>query len=117
MAGRLLWRGPQVAARVRAAARAAIAETIDAASREAAAETWRRTGQAAESVAEHPRPVTDEGSRVVGRWGADPRHRAGWRYVFIEKGVRGRPGGHFLGRAADAQYSPGLVRRLRSRLR
>jgi hypothetical protein len=113
----LVWRGKQISARVRAASRGAIADTMEAASEQAAAETWRRTGQAAEAVRQHPRPVQDEGSRVVGRWGADPEHPAGWRYLFIEKGVRGRAGGHFLVRAADATYRPGLVQRIRSRMR
>lgn len=114
----LRWRGKQVSAAVRSASRAAIAETMAAASAQAAAETWRDTGEAAESVSEHPRPVRNDGPRVIGRWGADPQHRrAGWRYIFIEKGVRGRAGGHFLRRAADANYSPGLLNRIRRRLR
>lgn len=116
MSGRLVWRGPQVAARVRAAAARGIEDTMESASDQAAAETWRATGQAAEAVAEHPRPIASQGPRTVGRWGADPRHPAGWRYLFIEKGVRGRPGGHFLVRAADAHYG-GLVRRIRAALR
>lgn len=113
----LTWRGPQVIAAVKAAARQAITETMESASDQAAADTWRRTGQAAEAVTEHPRPVRVSGSRVIGRWGADPDHPAGWRYIFIEKGVRGRAGGHFLRRAADAHYVPGLVNRIRGRLR
>lgn len=113
----LTWRGPQVSAAVRAAARAAIADTMKAASDDAAEDTWQRTGKAAESVEQHPRPVVDRGSRVVGTWGADPAHPAGWRYIFIEKGAGGRAGGHFLQRAADKHYKPGLVRRIRSRLR
>jgi hypothetical protein len=112
----LTWLGRQVSARVRAASHSAIAETMEAASDEAAAETWRRSGQAAEAVSSHPRPVRNEGARVIGRWGADPEHPAGWRYLFIEKGVRGRAGGHFLVRAADANYRR-LVQRIRSRLR
>lgn len=117
MAG-LRWNGPQVANRVRQAARAAIAETIEEASQTAAADVWGdhyRTGEAGESIAEHPRPVTVSGSRVVGRWGADPRHPAGWRYYFLEKGVRGGPGGHYLVRVADRFYR-GLAGRIRTRL-
>ena len=117
MAGRLVWRGAQVSAHVRSASHGAISDTIRAASGDAAANTRRRTGAAAEAVESHPRPVVDQGSRVVGTWGADPHHRAGWRYLFIEKGVRGRPGDHTLQRAADANYRPGLLNRLRGRLR
>lgn len=117
MAGRLIWKGAQVSAHVRAAAHGAIRETMEAASDQAAAETRRRTGAAAEAVAQHPRPVQDQGSRVVGRWGADPDHPAGWRYLFIEKGARGRAGDHTLQRAADANYRPGLIQRLRRRIR
>ena len=112
----LTWNGPAIAARVRAAAHAAIAETIAEASQAAAADTWHRTGKAAESVEQHPRPVEDEGPRVIGRWGADPKHPAGWRYIFIEKGVEGRAGGHFLVRAADREY-PHLLGRIRRRMR
>jgi len=112
----LIWRGAQLSARIRAASHAAIRETMEAASEQAAADTWHRTGKAAESVSEHPRPVEDAGSRVVGRWGADPKHRAGWRYIFIEKGVEGRAGGHFLVRAGDREY-PRLLGRIRSRIR
>lgn len=113
----LTWYGPQLSARIRAASHAAIAETMKRASDQAAADTWHRTGKAAESVEQHPRPVEDRGPRVVGRWGADPKHPAGWRYIFIEKGVEGRAGGHFLTHAADVNYMPGLLRRIRSRLR
>ena len=107
---RLDWRGKQVLARVLIAAEGGIKETMEEASEQAASETWVRSGVAAESVRDHPRPVQTRGRRTVGLWGSRL-----WRYIFIESGTIHMAGGHFLTRAADAHY-PDLADKIRRRL-
>lgn len=104
------WRGREVVASVLRAAEGGIRETMEVASEAAAAETWVRSGVAAESVRDHPRPVETRGRRTIGLWGSRL-----WRYIFIESGTIHMPGGHFLTRAADATY-PSLPERIRKRL-
>ncbi len=105
----LFWNGPAVLSRVMGACEGAVKETIDASSEQASAETWRRTGRLAGSVRSHPRPVQRRGLRVVGLWGS-----RNYRYYFIELGTVHMAGGHFLTRAADANY-PDLAGRIRRR--
>lgn len=106
----LTWRGRSVLANVLRAAEGGIRETTEAASEQAAAETWVGSGKAAESVRDHPRPVETRGRRTIGLWGSRL-----FRYIFIESGTVHMAGGHFLARAADAHY-PSLAARIRKRL-
>ena len=107
---KLQWNGSHVLARVTQAAEGGIKDTMEVASEQAASETWVRSGVAAESVRDHPRPVQTRGTRTVGLWGSRL-----WRYIFIESGTVHMSGGHFLTRAADAHY-PTLADRIRRRL-
>ena len=107
---RLTWQGKQVLARVMTAAEGGIRETMEEASEQAASETWVRSGVAAQSVRDHPRPVQHRHFRTIGLWGSRL-----WRYIFIESGTVHMAGGHFLTRAADAHY-PDLAGKIRKRL-
>lgn len=110
MKSTLVWNGPAVLRNVLRAAEGGISDTMEAASEQAAAETWVLSGVAAESVRDHPRPVQTRGARTIGLWGSRL-----WRYLFIESGTVHMAGGHFLSRAADAHY-PSLADRIRRRL-
>ena len=107
---KLVWNGPAVLAKVMDACEGGIKDTIEEASKQAAAETWvGKTGRASKSVLQHPRPIERRGHRVVGLWGSRL-----WRYLFIESGTIHMAGGHFLTRAADAHY-PDLADKIRRR--
>ena len=110
MTNQLRFRRREVLASVVRAAEGGIRETMEAASEQAAAETWTRSGKAAESVRDHPRPVETRGARTIGLWGSRL-----FRYIFIESGTIHMAGGHFLTRAADTHY-PSLADRIRKRI-
>lgn len=110
MSSKLVWQGRAVLAHVITAAERGIADTMEDASDMAAAETPVRTGRAAASVRQHPRPIQTRGARTIGLWGSRL-----WRYIFIESGTVHMAGGHYLMRAADAHY-PGLADKIRRRL-
>jgi hypothetical protein len=99
----LIWRGKEVAAKVKRAAEEATVETVDVAVVETQANTPVLTGRARDSVARD-----NEGLSVT--WGYHVPYG-----IWIEIGARGRTGVHAMRRGADRAYA-GLVGRIRRRL-
>lgn len=117
----LRWRGDQVKARVRAAARSAIDETNAGAADDAAAAWPVETGLSRASI-EILEQAEGTGSVVSGRWGGrelepSPEYSESSRsrVLFEEIGFEGRPGLNILRTAAD-RWNRGLAGRIRSRL-
>lgn len=108
---RLDWRGPQVAERVRQAAKDGVDQTMAAAVTVAQDRAPRDTGFMANTI-ETVQSAREEGDRIRGRWGNVTADYT----IFQEVGARGRPGRYFLRGGADAEY-PKLAGRIRAALR
>lgn len=103
------WRGDEVAKRVRAAALAAIDETLEQAAQDARDNHWwrNRSGSLEGNIVVEPAKPDGRG-RVSGRFGTSLR-REGFYGLFLERKHA------FLRPAADREF-PQLGRRIRVRL-
>ncbi len=102
------WNGPEVFAKMRAAAVVGVSETCEAAANDARA---ARSGRAS---AIEVGDIQETSSGVTGQWGLFPEPRGGdlfWE-LFVETGTPFLPGDNAKRAAADRQY-PQLTDRIR----
>lgn len=94
------WRGPEVLAKAKAAARHGIDETTSACVNHAKSNhPWQnQTGTLEGSL--QMRPADDQGSRIVGFWGSFDVDYA----IYLEIGTSRAPAYPYLRPAADAEY-------------
>lgn len=109
MAGRLIWKGQEVEARVAAASQAAVDETNEAGATLARGAAPFRTGELQGSIGTEPASVS--GDQVKGQLVARAPHS-----IFVELGTSKMPAQPYLRPSADAENSK-LAGRIRSRLK
>lgn len=110
MAGTLMWKGAQLEAKVAAASKAAVDETMAQAIQVAKPATPVDTGTAQGSI--RMQPAVIEGSLTRGRWGSfDVNY-----FIFLEIGTYKMPAFRPLRIGADAEYWK-LAERIKARLR
>ncbi len=99
MSVKLDWRGPEIEKRVHQAEEAALRETLEiAASRVRSSHSWRnRTGALEASIKTYG--VNRTMDRTVGTFGYDQPYG-----LFLEIGMRGRPGSNDVRGAGDREF-------------